>query len=191
LPFITGRVKKRTEEKIRMKTRRVSLRALGAEDLDRTLEWVNDPEITRYTGTVFPISASEHQLWYQDLLRDRSRRMFAIVTSEAKHIGNIALTDIDWVTRNAEILVYIGEAEFRAKGYGTEAIAALVEFAFGRLNLHRLYARVFSYNQPAMKSFEKCGFQSEGLLREHVFRDGSYHGVAILGILRKEEKSGS
>ena len=174
-----------------MKARRVSLRALGVEDLDRTLEWVNDPEVTRYTGTVFPISANEHQLWYQEMVRDRTRRMFAIVTSDAKHIGNIGLKDIDWVARNAEVLVYVGEAEFRGKGYGTEAITALVDFAFQRLNLHRLYAKVFSYNERAMKSFEQCGFQREGLLREHVFRDGSYHGVAILGILREERDSGS
>jgi UDP-4-amino-4,6-dideoxy-N-acetyl-beta-L-altrosamine N-acetyltransferase len=169
-----------------MKVKRVSLRALRAEDLDRTLEWVNDPEVTRYTGTVFTISASEHQQWYQELLRDRTRRVFAIVTSDAKHIGNIGLKDIDWVARNAEVLVYVGEGEFRGKGYGIEAIEALVELAFQRLNLHRLYAKVFSYNERAMKSFERCGFKSEGLLREHVFRDGSYHGVAILGILRGE-----
>jgi UDP-4-amino-4,6-dideoxy-N-acetyl-beta-L-altrosamine N-acetyltransferase len=174
-----------------MKARQVSLRALETHDLQRTLEWVNDPEVTRHTGTIFPISASEHQIWYQELLKDRTRRMFAIVTAEGKHIGNIGLGDIDWVARNAELLVYIGEAEFRGKGYGTEAIAALVEFAFQRLNLHRLYARVFSDNERAMKSFGQCGFQREGLLREHVFRDGRYQGVAILGILRKEEESGS
>ena len=174
-----------------MKPRRVSLRAFGSEDLDRTLEWVNDPEVTRFTGTVFPISSAEHQLWYQELLKDRTRKMFAIVSSDGKHIGNIGLKAIDWISRNAEVQVYIGEAEFRGKGYGTEAIEAVVEFAFERLNLHRIYARVFSYNERAMKSFEQCGFQNEGLMREHVFRDGRYHGVAILGILREKKESGS
>jgi len=169
-----------------MKAKRVSLRALGAGDLERTLEWVNDSEVTKYTGTLFPISASEHQQWYQELLKDRTRRMFALVTSDGKHIGNIGLREIDWVARNAEVLVYIGEGEFRGKGYGTEAIAALADFVFQRLNLHKLYARVFSYNDRAMKSFERCGFRSEGLLREHVFRDGRYHEVVILGLLQKE-----
>jgi len=174
-----------------MEAKRVSLRALGVEDLERTLEWVNDPEVAGYTGTVFPISASEHQLWYQELLKDRTRRMFAVVTSDGKHIGNIGLRNIDWVARNAEVMVYIGDAEFRGKGHGIEAIAALADFAFGRLNFHRLYARVFSYNERAMKSFEECGFQREGLLREHVFRDGRYHGVVILGLLQKEKESDS
>ncbi|MCX5800452.1 MAG: GNAT family protein [Candidatus Eisenbacteria bacterium] len=174
-----------------MKANRVSLRALGAEDLERTLQWVNDPEVTRFTGTVFPVSGSEHQFWYQELLKDHTRRMFAIMTSDGKHIGNIGVKNIDWVARNAEVLVYIGEADFRGKGYGTEAIAALSDFAFRRLNLHKLYARVFSYNERAAKSFEQCGFQGEGLLREHVFRDGRYHEVVILGLLRKEQESGS
>lgn len=117
--------------------------------------------------------------------------MFAIVTSEGKHIGNMGLVGIDWVARNAEVVVYIGEGEFRGKGYGSEAIAALAEFVFQSLNLHKLYARVFSYNERAMKSFERCGFRSEGILREHVFRDGRYHEVVMLGLLRKEWESNS
>jgi len=174
-----------------MKDKRVSLRALGVEDLDRTLAWVNDVEVTRYTGTLFPISASEHKLWYEELLRDRSRRMFAVVTSDGKHIGNVGLRGIDWVARNAEVVVYIGDGEFRGKGYGTEAVSALAEFVFENLNLHKLYARVFSYNERAMKSFERSGFRSEGTLREHVFRDGRYYDVIMFGLLHKEWKSSS
>lgn len=48
------------------KPKRISLRALGADDLERTLVWVNDAEVTRYTGTLFPISSHEHKLWYEE-----------------------------------------------------------------------------------------------------------------------------
>jgi len=173
-----------------MNAKRVSLRALGTEDLERTLVWVNDPEVTRFTGTVYPISGSEHQLWYQELLKDGKRRMFAVVTADGRHIGNVGLKNIDWIARKAEVMFYIGEAQFRGKGYGKEAIAALVDFAYQRLNLRRLYANAFSYNERSIKSLERCGFQREGLLKDDVFRDGRYHDVVVLGVLRKEE-SGS
>jgi len=169
-----------------MEAKRVSLRALGAEDLERTLVWVNDPEVTRFTGTVYPISGSEHQLWYQELLKDRSRRMFAVVTSEGKHIGNMGLKDIDWIARKAEMIGYIGDPEFRGKGYGSEVFEAMVEFAFERMNLHRLYGIVYSYNEPSIKCVERCGFRREGVLKDHFFRDGRYHDAVLLGVIREE-----
>jgi RimJ/RimL family protein N-acetyltransferase len=170
-----------------MKPKRVSLRALGVEDLERTLVWVNDPEVTHFTGTVYPISGSEHRLWYDALLKDRSRRIFAIVASDGRHIGNVGLKDIDWIARKAEIIGYIGDAEFRGKGYGSETFAAMVEFAFERMNLHRVYGIAYSYNERSIKCLEQCGFRREGVLKDHFFRDGRYHDGVIVGIVRDGE----
>ncbi|UCF79339.1 MAG: GNAT family N-acetyltransferase [Candidatus Eiseniibacteriota bacterium] len=171
-----------------MKKSRVSLRAFGMEEVERSLDWVNDDEVTKYTGTSSPISADEHRAYWEKELKNPRRKTFSIVTSEGRHIGNIGLLEIDWVARNAEVYVYVGDAQYRGKGYGTEAIQCLVEYAFGRLNLHKLFARVYAYNERGAKSFEKCGFTREGHLREHVFRNGEYHDVAVLGILRSEQR---
>ncbi|KPJ61390.1 MAG: hypothetical protein AMJ46_01470 [Latescibacteria bacterium DG_63] len=172
-----------------MKKRRILLRAFGSEEIERTLEWVNDDEVTRYTGTSSPISAQEHKTYWERELKNQARRTFSIFTSDGRHIGNIGLRNIDWIARNAELYVYIGDDKFRDKGYGSEAIEALVEFAFERLNLHKVFARVFEYNERGMKSFKKCGFTEEGVLKEHVFRNGKYHDVTILGVIRKEQRS--
>jgi RimJ/RimL family protein N-acetyltransferase len=172
-----------------IKKRRISLGAFGSEEVERTLEWVNDDEVTRYTGTSSPISAVEHKAYWEREIKNQRRRTFAIMTSDGRHIGNVGLRDIDWTARNAELYVYIGVAEYREKGYGSEAIEALVEFAFERLNLHRVFVRVFEYNERGMKSFKKCGFVEEGVLKEQVFRDGKYHDATVLGIIRKEQSA--
>ncbi|MCL4252318.1 MAG: GNAT family N-acetyltransferase, partial [Anaerolineae bacterium] len=62
----------------------------------------------------------------------------------------------------------------------------LLRFAFMDLNLHRLELNVFSYNARAIRSYEKIGFMREGVLRETLYRDGVYHDIHVMGILRRE-----
>jgi RimJ/RimL family protein N-acetyltransferase len=66
----------------------------------------------------------------------------------------------------------------------------LLKFAFERLNLNRVSLRVFDYNQRAIKSYEKCGFKREGVLRQDRFYAGGYHDTIMMGILRQEFQSG-
>ena len=169
-----------------MKERRVLLCALDTEHVQRTLEWVNDPQVTRFTGTVFPIGASENETYWREVRKDKSRAVFAVETPEGKHFGNVELRNIDWISRNAETVVYIGDPEFRGKGLGNEMLAALFDFAFLRLNMHRLHSRVFGYNKAAAKMAEWAGFKQEGVMREQLFRDGGYHDVIIFGALKTD-----
>jgi len=53
------------------------------------------------------------------------------------------------------------------------------------MNLHRVQLEVYDFNPRAMRCYEKCGFQVEGRQREALFRNGSYHDILIMGILRE------
>lgn len=164
--------------------RSVRLRALETSDLARSLAWVNDPEITRFTGTLYPISAAEEDEWYKRVQHDPSQRALALEAEDGAHIGNGGFRDIQPVPRKAELWIYIGDRGRQDQGYGPAAILELLRFGFERLNLHRIWVRVFSYNERAVRAFEKCGFRKEGLLRDDVFRDGRHHDTHILSILR-------
>jgi RimJ/RimL family protein N-acetyltransferase len=169
-----------------MKERKVVLCALDTEQVQRTLKWVNDPQVTRFTGTMFPIGASENEAYWKEVRKDRSRVVFGVETHEGKHIGNVELRNIDWISRNAETTFYIGDSESRGKGYGNEMLAALCDFAFMRLGMHRLNCRVFAYNKIAAKMVEWVGFRQEGVMREQLFRDGGYHDIIFFGALRTD-----
>jgi RimJ/RimL family protein N-acetyltransferase len=164
----------------------VRLRALERADLPRSLAWVNDPEITRFTGTLFPVSAAEEDAWYERLLADPTQRVFAIETEGGLHVGNAGFRDIQVVPRKAEVWIYIGDRSRQNAGVGAAAVRELVKFGFRRMNLHRIWARVFAYNSRALKMFEGCGFVREGLLREDVFRDARYHDTHVLSILESD-----
>ncbi len=94
--------------------------------------------------------------------------------------------NIDWKNRSAELLgIFTGEKEYWGQGYGSDAINALLRFAFREMNLHRIYLHVHDYNERAIRCYEKCGFQLEGRQREALFRDGRYHDVLLMSILRE------
>jgi len=62
----------------------------------------------------------------------------------------------------------------------------ILNYAFSELNLHRVTLGVFSYNTRAIRSYEKAGFNFEGIERSVILRDGSRSDVIIMGILRDE-----
>jgi RimJ/RimL family protein N-acetyltransferase len=161
----------------------VRLRALERADLPRSLAWVNDPEITRFTGTLYPVSAADEEAWFERVRTDPTQRVLAIETADGRHVGNGGFRDIQPLPRKAELWIYVGDRSRQNAGVGTAAVRELVRFGFERMNLHRIWVRVFAYNERALRTFETCGFLREGLLRDDVFRDGKYFAAHILSIL--------
>jgi Acetyltransferases, including N-acetylases of ribosomal proteins len=72
---------------------------------------------------------------------------------------------------NAEIGYWIGEA-YWGKGYATEAVKRLVDYAFHELNLLRVYAYIFEYNIASMKVLEKVGFYKEAVIKSSIIKEG-------------------
>jgi RimJ/RimL family protein N-acetyltransferase len=62
----------------------------------------------------------------------------------------------------------------RGKGYGTDAVNTMVQYAFKELRLNCICANILSYNEASVKLFERCGFKREGVLRQRVFKKGHF-----------------
>lgn len=88
-------------------------------------------------------------------------------------------------TKSAEIGYWVGE-KYWNKGYASEAAKALVDYGFAQLNLNRIYGRYLTFNPASRKVMEKTGFVFEGILRESVIKEGTYHDVGYLSILRSD-----
>ena len=78
----------------------------------------------------------------------------------------------------------IGEAAYRGRGYGTDAVRALVRFGFDQMNLHRVWLQAFAFNPAGLAAYRKAGFVEEGRLREELYQDGGYHDVVVMGVVR-------
>ena len=73
-------------------------------------------------------------------------------------------------------------------GYASEAISLLTDFAFDTLNLHKLTAGCYEQNMGSLKTFQKAGFEIEGVRKQHCFSNGNYADAILLGKINHTEK---
>ncbi|WP_170075524.1 GNAT family N-acetyltransferase [Paraclostridium dentum] len=171
---------------------KVVLRALNRSDMKSVLNWVNNPQIKNLTGSIFPVSEIEHEKWFESKILDPINKIFGIECKETSNmIGIIGLKNVDLISRNAEMYIYIGDLNYWGKGYGTDATDNLIEFCINDMNLHRVYLYVFDYNKRALESYKKSGFKLEGVLRESFYRNGRYHDKLIMSVLEEDIKKDS
>ena len=102
-----------------------------------------------------------------------------------KLIGFMGLW-LDLIHSEAWVGIAIGEREYWGKGYGTEAMRLILQYAFMELNLQRVSLGLHAYNERALKSYEKVGFQFEGRTRSDQLREGKRTDTLWMGILRDE-----
>lgn len=167
----------------------IHLTAVQKSDIPDMLVWYNDVEFQRLLrrGMVTPHTQEGMEHWITHQHEDRDSFLFGIRTlSEQRFIGMIGVKDIFWQARHCELWIGIGEASMRGKGYGTDAMRVILKFAFMEMNMNRVGLVVASYNPRARASYEKCGFKLEGTLRDYFFRDGEYHDLYVMGLLRRD-----
>ena len=99
-------------------------------------------------------------------------------------MGAISLMSIEQ-GHQAEIGYWIGKP-FWGQGVCSEAAQLIVQFAFSRLNLARLYARHFSRNPASGRVLVKAGFVNEGTRRGHVKKWGKLEDIENYGLLRDQ-----
>lgn len=165
---------------------RVYLRPLDkASDLEKCLQWINDPEIRTFIKTRVPIDRKQETAWFD---RDHSDGiMLAVVLKQDnRFIGNHGLERINWLYRHATSGTIIGEKNCWGKGYGSEAKMLLLGHAFQTMNLHRVSTSVLATNARSLACQLKCGFRQEGIRRQQFFKNGEWVDEILLGVLREE-----
>ncbi len=138
----------------------VILRGVTASDLDYLARFSQEPEVLALTGGRYLEENS--QALDATSIASRSRRRWAILTSEMELIGEIELDHILWQRHEAELAICIARKEYWNRGLGTDAVRTLLRHAFTELGLTSVYLRVFNDNQRAVRTYERCGFRKVG-----------------------------
>ncbi len=113
--------------------------------------------------------------------------LFAICLIDGERpIGEASLFRLDFINGNAELGIFIGEPDKWGRGYGTDAVNALVDFGFGQLRLERIGLEVSTTNGRARRAYEKAGFVHEGTVRHDRHERGEYTDGHVMSILRDE-----
>tara|TARA_B100000676_G_C17827993_1_gene706262 strand:- start:340 stop:879 length:540 start_codon:yes stop_codon:yes gene_type:complete len=135
--------------------------------------WFSDPYVTRFIegGREKP-SSEELEQYISGMNESPYDLLLGIFMQDTRtHIGNIKIGSIDRFHKRGDIGLLIGERSQWGKGYGSEAIGAVTEYAEKPLGLRRVFAGCHATNAGSVAAFVKAGFEIEGRMREHA-RDG-------------------
>lgn len=166
-----------------MTTPAVRLRALEPADLPRCHAWHNSPELYATLGAPFRfVSSAAEEAWLADRVRYSTTQVsLAIcVGADDTHVGNVYLTDIDWISRTCVLSIFIGEPSQRGQGHGRAALDQALAHAVGDLNLRKVRLEVLAGNDAAIALYRRVGFETEGTLRQQVWKQGAWRDVLVM-----------
>jgi diamine N-acetyltransferase len=130
--------------------------------------WTNDLATLRMQGSVpepWPMERIVRR--YQSGATAADLILFAIYErATMRPIGVTNLQEIDYRHGTAEFVIFIGAADARGKGYGTETARLMLDYAFTALGLRNVMLTVYAYNPAAHRAYEKAGFRVFG--RRHA-----------------------
>ena len=166
-----------------LKSKRINLRPIENKDLNK---WKNDYEIFKYLGGGFqPQSINEQEKYISNLINNSgASKRFIIDNGEA--IGMVGLYDINFINRNCDLGIYIGEKSEQGKGYAKETMDLILDFAFNNLNLKKIKLNVVNANNKAINLYNSLGFKEVGILKEERFINGKFEDVKIMELIKDE-----
>ncbi len=156
----------------------VGLRAIEQHELEQLLTWRNSPSLRRYFREYRELNSSQQKIWFDTKVNnDPCTKMFSIVDlSTNLLIGACGLCYIDWVNRNADFSIYIGhDLLYIDEIFAPDAAKILIEYAYSELNLHRLWAEIYAFDDRKIKFFKALNFKMEGRHRETHWHQGAWH----------------
>jgi RimJ/RimL family protein N-acetyltransferase len=169
--------------------RDVYLRPAERADLAAFVAWLSDADTTANLTTRAPLSLPLEERWFDGMLERQGRDGYHFVIcliADGRAIGSTSLFELDLLNGQAGFGIFIGDEAMRGRGYGTDALDAIVDFGFGELRLERIWLDVFTDNTRGIRSYEKAGFVREGTLRRAFYRRGAYRDAYRMSLLRSE-----
>ena len=167
----------------------IRIRLLNEADTENIIRWRNSPQVKEFFIYREDLTVADHMHWIETKIKTGKVVQFIIEEClSGQPIGSVYLRDIDPRHQKAEFGIFIGEETGQGKGYGTQAAELILAHAFEKLELNKVFLRVFANNPRAIASYTKVGFVQEGVFRDDVFIDGKPYDMVYMGILKSDWK---
>ena len=165
------------------------LRPYKKGDEKSLIENINDKDIYKFTARIpYPYTLKDAKQWINNCIKSAKKKdkisiNFAIdINGEV--VGGIGFDPIE--SHKAEIGYWLGKKHWN-KGVVTEAVKLVTKFGFDIIKLKRITAHVFSKNKASACVLEKNGYNLEGVLRNHHFKDGKYLDALLYAKIKNEQ----
>ena len=164
----------------------VKLRPVDERDVDDILAWVNDGDVVKnlaaFAGKA--LTRDDEVAWVRKMRTSTDDRVYTVVSPDERYLGQVGLHQIFWRSKVGRAAAIISADQGR--GYGSAAMARLLDVAFGELALHKVWLMVFDTNARSRRTWQRLGFVEEGVLRDEYFHEGAWHDMVRMGMLASE-----
>ena len=175
-----------------MESERLAYRAPELTDTEIFTQWINDPRIRVFLDhRVWPIGRLFEEQWVRKMSEATSAARTDVVfvfrrKGEEKILGSAGLHAINWISREAEFGILIGDPAEWDRGYGREVSRRMLAYAFATLNLNRVRLRVNVSHARGIACYESVGFVREGVMRQASYLEGRYEDTIMMAVLRDD-----
>ncbi len=170
-------------------TDRLILRKMTHEDAEDIFRYLSDPEVIRYSIGE-PHKDLDNSIAYIDSVLTAYENNYAglwcIVPKDTNRVIGTCGIEIWFKEHQRAEIGYSLSQDNWGNGYMTEALHAIVQFGFEKMDLNRIEAFCHVDNAPSLRVLEKIGLRQEGMLRQHTFSRDQFFDVFVYGILREE-----
>jgi [ribosomal protein S5]-alanine N-acetyltransferase len=175
-----------------IETKRLLLKGLSPADMNVIFENYSKPEIKEILGHRSEEDYQKEESKQKNGYASYNRSFMLFLMSDKTTdtiIGRCGIHNWNVDHKRAEIGYVMENEAYKRKGLMTEALEALIDYGFGKLNLNRLEALVGVGNVASLRLMEKNKFMREGVLREHYHIAGNYEDSILFSKLNKEYKN--
>ena len=165
---------------------KIELLSLDEIDPSQLAIHANDPLVNRYLKNSFPFPYTlDHAMRFITHSLEHNALDFGIVV-DGICIGCVGATfHKDVFIKNCEIGYWIG-SQYWGLGITKRVVKMFCDYLFSHFTITKIYAEIYSENIASCHVLEANGFQKEGYLKKHVYKNNNYHDLIIYG-LREEE----
>lgn len=161
----------------------VTLRRSEPRDYEAIRAWQNDPVVFRWMDYVRPFSLDDIK---ESEERAAQEGHPFIIEVDGKPLGRIGLNNFRPRDRMASIYIFVGDRAMWGKGYGRDAMMALLVHAFDTVNLRQVELWTLADNERAIHMYKSCGFVEDGRLRDRSWIEGHYIDHLVMSITADE-----
>ena len=134
-----------------------------------------------------PISFMEQEEYFYSIHKDQRQILFSIL-EEDKFIGYCGLTNINYVYGTAEVSFIVDQSDEECEGVFLFCLQELCGFAFNTLNLNKVHTETYEFRKKIIGLIEKSGFKKDGILREHVYKNGKRYNSFVHSLLSSDRE---
>jgi len=176
-------------DQVKLRTPRLVLRPQQSGDAQGLFAIYSDPVATRYLSRLrWSTIEQAHEALAKDAQARAAGQILRLaveVAGQSGPIGQVLLFNFEPASRRAEMGYILAPSQW-GRGYMHEALHALVDFAFSKLELNRLEAEIDPRNTASARSLDRLGFAKEGHLYERWIVNGEVSDTGLYGLLARQ-----